>query len=201
MCDVCTCTGLCLTSLLLGELSPVACWRINWRAAWRACGHERGARRKRTQWWALHTHTFALCLHFLKITGEIHLALHGEAPPVCQTERQEHYRARTELSPLTETGKMLHHSFCVTLPHPIFLSLTQIISPQLALRSTLPCVQMTAVFVQTREFQHIYLSDGKREFSKQKHRATVNQWANSFMKSAIRMHICFLALRRERKVT
>lgn len=35
-----TCTGLCLTSLLPGELSPEACWRRNCLAAWRACKRE-----------------------------------------------------------------------------------------------------------------------------------------------------------------
>lgn len=32
-----TCTAGCLPSLLLGELSPVACCSRNWRATWRAC--------------------------------------------------------------------------------------------------------------------------------------------------------------------
>ena len=32
-----TCTAGCLLSLLLGELSPVACCSRNWRATWRAC--------------------------------------------------------------------------------------------------------------------------------------------------------------------
>lgn len=40
-----TCTAGCLPSLLLGELSPVACCSRNWRATWRACKRDtRGGR-------------------------------------------------------------------------------------------------------------------------------------------------------------
>lgn len=63
-----TCTGLCLTSLLPGELSPEACWRRNCLAAWSACkggrdiemttcaSHTQTHTYRRLVGWSQHTH-------------------------------------------------------------------------------------------------------------------------------------------------
>ncbi len=75
------------------------------------------------------THTFTLCLHFLKITGGIHLALHGGPHLLANLSVWGPllYRARKGPCFLLREGK--YNS--VTLPHPFFFSFTlsQIICP------------------------------------------------------------------------
>jgi len=61
-----------------------------------------------------HTHTFALCLHFLKITGGIHLALHGGAHLFANLSE----RGPSFTGP--QMGLRGRKCNSVTLPHPFF---------------------------------------------------------------------------------
>ncbi len=141
VCDTRTCIELCLISLLLGELSPVACWRMNWRAAWRACGH--GKQRQHSGEHNKHAHTFTLCLHFLKITGGIHL---GEPHLFANLWDPLLYRARKGPCFLLREGK--YNS--VTLPHSFlfFHTLSNHLSTELPAMwfATLQYEQTKAVF-------------------------------------------------------
>ncbi len=193
-CDTRTCIELCLISLLLGELSPVACWRMNWRAAWRACGHEK--QRQHSGENHTHTHLYTL-LTFPQNHRRDTLSTARWAPPVCQPVGPPPVQSQkgTLLSP--QRGKI---QFCNSTSLFSFLShsLKSFVHWAACYVVCNPTVRTDEGGIFLIAPAQDFWSNGKMCLSKQKHQATVNQWANSFLKSTIRMHICFLALKRKR---
>lgn len=130
VCGTRTCTGLCLTSLLLGELSPVACWRMNWRAAWRACGHEK--QRQHSGEHHAYTHLCTL-LTFPQNHRSDTLSTAWWAPPVCQPECVGPFPYRARKGPCFLFGLRERKCNSVTLPHPFLPFLSH------SLRSSVHC--------------------------------------------------------------
>lgn len=172
-----TCTGLCLTSLLLGELSPVACWRMNWRAAWRACGHEK----QRQHSGEHHTYTH-LCtlLTFPQNHTRDTLSTAWWAPPVCQPEcvGPLPYRARKGPCFLFRLREGKCNS--VTLPHPFFpFSHTPLDHLSIALPLRGPS------HIMWQRFATLRTDDGsiRLDFSNCTRTGSLAQWQNAALKT------------------
>lgn len=181
-----------------GSVWPRCCWR-NW-VLWPAGGWNGvlpggpvdTRNRDNTAVSTTHTHLYTL-LTFPQNHRRDTLSTARWAPPVSQPECVGPPPVQSQkgalLSP--QRGKI---QFCNSTA-PFFLFF-HTLSDHLS--TALP-----AMWFATLQYEQtiIFGPMAKCVSQDKKKQATVNQWANSFLKSTIRMHICFLALKRERKVT
>lgn len=126
---ICACMWSCECVALVpaqGSVWPHCCWGswVLWPAGgWTGVlpgGPVDTRNRDNTAVSTTHTHTFTLCLNFLKITGEIHLALHGGPHLFANLSVWGPllYRARKGPCFLLRLREGKYNS--VTLPHPLF---------------------------------------------------------------------------------